>query len=269
VRAVICREGGTPSSAAGRRRLPARRPPSPTPRHNGIYCSPGLLGIFFAFFSPRDIFPGAVALCPVLAPSFMMEDCAEARMQRLWDRLQGTGLSPKTHGHKVCVCVCMRVRVHACACACVCVCMCVCMWFTVGVQREKIEKAIAGADAGALATFREICALYCAQAAKLSREVAEEIRTDTDMAFAKGILAFLHRRGFRWKGTREDGQVCSAMCRCAAQWGVCCRIRARRSRAGHACLRTRTRACTTGRQAGGVAGLRLATDSPGVCGYRV
>ena len=35
VRAVICREGGTPSSAAGRRRLPARRPPSPTPRHNG------------------------------------------------------------------------------------------------------------------------------------------------------------------------------------------------------------------------------------------
>ena len=36
VRAVICREGGTPSSAAGRRRLPARRPPSPTPRHNGF-----------------------------------------------------------------------------------------------------------------------------------------------------------------------------------------------------------------------------------------
>ena len=35
VREVICREGGTPSSAAGRRRLPARRPPSPTPRHNG------------------------------------------------------------------------------------------------------------------------------------------------------------------------------------------------------------------------------------------
>ena len=35
VRKVICREGGTPSSAAGRRRLPARRPPSPTPRHNG------------------------------------------------------------------------------------------------------------------------------------------------------------------------------------------------------------------------------------------
>jgi hypothetical protein len=37
VRAVICREGGTPSSAAGRRRLPARRPPSPTPRHNGFF----------------------------------------------------------------------------------------------------------------------------------------------------------------------------------------------------------------------------------------
>jgi hypothetical protein len=36
VRVVICREGGTPSSAAGRRRLPARRPPSPTPRHNQL-----------------------------------------------------------------------------------------------------------------------------------------------------------------------------------------------------------------------------------------
>ena len=31
----ICREGGTPSSAAGRRRVPARRPPRPAPRHNG------------------------------------------------------------------------------------------------------------------------------------------------------------------------------------------------------------------------------------------
>ena len=56
-----------------------------------------------------------------------------------------------------------------------------------GVQRVTIEKAIAGADAGALAIFREICALYCAQAAKVSREVAEEIRTDTDIAFARSL----------------------------------------------------------------------------------
>ena len=56
VREVICREGGTPSSAAGRRRLPARRPPSQTPRHNGfspllaaisllhIYMGEGVIG---------------------------------------------------------------------------------------------------------------------------------------------------------------------------------------------------------------------------------
>ena len=41
----------------------------------------------------------------------------------------------------------------------------------------------------------------------MSKEAAEEIRTDNDMVFAKGVLAFLHSRGFRWKGTRDDGQV--------------------------------------------------------------
>jgi len=35
VRGGICREGGTPSSAAGLRRLPAMRPPPPTPGHKG------------------------------------------------------------------------------------------------------------------------------------------------------------------------------------------------------------------------------------------
>jgi hypothetical protein len=36
----ICREGGTPSSAAGRRRVPTRRPPPAAPRHDGrLFCT--------------------------------------------------------------------------------------------------------------------------------------------------------------------------------------------------------------------------------------
>ena len=34
----ICREGGTPSSSAGRCRVPSRRPPPTAPHHNGLTC---------------------------------------------------------------------------------------------------------------------------------------------------------------------------------------------------------------------------------------
>jgi hypothetical protein len=86
----------------------------------------------------------------------------EARLQRLWDRLLATGLPSKLHGHK----------------------------------RATLERALAGADAQNLASFREIFASYCSDA-------PEPIKTDNDMIFGRSALALLERGGFWWKGARE------------------------------------------------------------------
>jgi hypothetical protein len=42
-----------------------------------------------------------------------------------------------------------------------------------------------GADSASLASFREICAVYCRQSAELASEAEEDIKTDNDMSFAK------------------------------------------------------------------------------------